>query len=84
MVMPRKAAMTRLMKYGRILPPCDGCGMEFTSDSIALPDAPEPVEPEEPEAEDTNEEMSTLYLLDEAEKELAQLMAEPVLKDAVS
>jgi len=63
-VMPRKSALTRLTKYGRILPPCDGCGMEFTSDSIALPDASEPVEPAEPEAEDTNEEMSTLYLLD--------------------
>ena len=85
-VMPRKSAMTRLMKYGRILPPCDGCGMEFTSGSIDLPPTQylDPVEAEEPEVEDTNEEMSTAYLLDEAEKELAQLMAEPVLKDAVS
>jgi len=78
--------MTRLMKYGRILPPCDGCGMEFTSDSIALPPTQylDPVEAEEPEVVEADEEMSTLYLLDEAEKELAQLMAEPVLKDDVS
>ena len=63
----------------------------LTSDSIKPSDwmsayesdAPD-LEVEEPEVEDTNEEMSTLYLLDEAEKELAQLMAEPVLKDDVS
>ena len=81
-VMPRNAALTRLKRDGRVLPPCDHCGEEFIIQGLMM--APEPVEPEEPEAEDTNEEMSTLYLLDEAEKELAQLMAEPVLKDAVS
>ena len=61
-VMPRNAAMTRLKRDGRVLEPCPWCGQEFAIQGLMM--APEPVEPAEPEAEDTNEEMSTLYLLD--------------------
>ena len=62
-VMPRNAALTRLKRDGRVLPPCDHCGEEFIIQGLMM--APEPVEAEEPEVEDTNEEMSTLYLLDD-------------------
>ena len=59
-VMPRNAAMTRLKRDGRVLEPCAWCGQEFVIQGLMM--APEPVEAE---AEDTNEEMSTLYLLDD-------------------
>ena len=59
-VMPRNAAMTRLKRDGRVLEPCAWCGQEFVIQGLMM--APEPVEAE---GEDTNEEMSTLYLLDD-------------------
>lgn len=71
-VMPRKAAIKKLKKYGRIFPPCDGCGAVLSSDSIKLEEwmpTPEDLvqaEPdEEPEVAEPDEEMSTLYLLDD-------------------